>query len=63
MVTVFYFLGDRVDRVLSPVYGPLGRGKLSCLLVTLLDSESNGVRVEFPRVVCECLDVFFQRSY
>ncbi|KAL7175972.1 hypothetical protein ACSBR2_029529 [Camellia fascicularis] len=29
----FYCLGDRVDRVLSPVYNPRGRSELSCLFL------------------------------
>ena len=54
----FYFLGNRVDRALLPVVDPCSRSKLSGLLVTLLGSESDGARVELPRVVCEYLDVF-----
>ena len=54
----FYFLGNRVNRALSPVVDPHSRIKLSGLLATLLDSESDGARIELPRVVCECPDVF-----
>ncbi|KAL7184151.1 hypothetical protein ACSBR2_026329 [Camellia fascicularis] len=54
----FYFLGDRVDRVLSPVYGSHSQSKLSCLLASFLSSEYDKVRVELPRVVCEYSDVF-----
>ena len=41
----FYFLGNRVDRALSPVVDPRSRSKLSGLLITLFDSESDGARV------------------
>ncbi|KAL7218843.1 hypothetical protein ACSBR2_012005 [Camellia fascicularis] len=54
----FYFLGDRVDRVLSPVYDLRGRSELSYLLTSLLSSECDKGRVELPRVVCEYPDVF-----
>ncbi|KAL7195478.1 hypothetical protein ACSBR1_035660 [Camellia fascicularis] len=54
----FYFLGDRVDRVLSPVYDPHGRSELSCLLASFLSSECDEIRVELPMVVCEYSDVF-----
>ncbi|KAL7258339.1 hypothetical protein ACSBR1_004460 [Camellia fascicularis] len=54
----FYFLGDRVDRVLSPMYNPRGWGELSCLIASFLSSECDVGRVELPRVVCEYPDVF-----
>ncbi|XP_028108693.1 uncharacterized protein LOC114307497 [Camellia sinensis] len=54
----FYFLGDRVDWVLSSVFDPRSRNELSSLLATLLDSESVETRVELPRVVCEYPEVF-----
>ncbi|XP_028104124.1 uncharacterized protein LOC114303178 [Camellia sinensis] len=54
----FYFLGDRVYRVLSPVFDPRSRNELTDFLATLLDGESVGTRVELPRVVCEYLEVF-----
>ncbi|XP_028093882.1 uncharacterized protein LOC114293970 [Camellia sinensis] len=54
----FYFLGDQIDRVMSPVFDPRSRNELSGLLATLLDDESGGTRVELPRVVCEYPDVF-----
>ncbi|KAL7243341.1 hypothetical protein ACSBR1_015690 [Camellia fascicularis] len=54
----FYFLGNRADSVLSPTYDLSGRGELSCLFAALLGSESDEVRVELPRVVCEYPDVF-----
>ncbi|XP_028094363.1 uncharacterized protein LOC114294425 [Camellia sinensis] len=54
----FYFLGDRVDRALSPVFDPRSKSELSSLLATLLNSESVGTRVELPRVVCEYPKVF-----
>ncbi|XP_028075767.1 uncharacterized protein LOC114277998 [Camellia sinensis] len=54
----FYFLGDQVNRVLSPVFDPCSRNELNGLLATLLDSEGDGTRVELPRVVCEYPDVF-----
>ncbi|XP_028093667.1 uncharacterized protein LOC114293747 [Camellia sinensis] len=53
----FYFLGDRVDRVLSPIFDSHGRNELSGVLVTFLDDESSGTRVELPRVVYEYPDV------
>ena len=54
----FYFLGNRVDRALSPVIDPRSTSKLSGLLTTLLDTESDKARVELPRVICEYPDVF-----
>lgn len=54
----FYFLGDRVDRALSPVFDPRSKNELSYLLATLLDSESARTRVELPSVVCEYPKVF-----
>ena len=39
----FYFLGDRVDRVLSPIYNPRHRSELSCLLASFLSSECNEI--------------------
>ncbi|KAL7163503.1 hypothetical protein ACSBR2_039584 [Camellia fascicularis] len=54
----YYFMGDRVDRALLLVYDPRGWGERSLLLATLLGVENDVVRVEFPRVVCECPDVF-----
>ncbi|KAL7224376.1 hypothetical protein ACSBR1_025771 [Camellia fascicularis] len=54
----FDFLGDQVDRVLSPVYGPRRQSELSCLLTSFLNSDCDKVQVEFPRVVCEYPYVF-----
>ena len=54
----FYFLRDRANRVLWPVYDSRGRGELSCLLAAFLGSESDVARVELLRVVCEYSDVF-----
>lgn len=54
----FYFLGNRVDTVLSPIFDHRSRSKLIGLLATLFDSESNGARVELPRVVYEYPNVF-----
>ena len=56
----FYFLGDRVDRVLSPVYDPRGRSELSVLLASFLSNECDEVQIELPRVVCEYSDVFLE---
>ncbi|KAL7250165.1 hypothetical protein ACSBR1_012214 [Camellia fascicularis] len=39
----FYFLGDRVDRVLLPVYDSRSRSELNCLLATLLDSKCDEI--------------------
>ena len=41
-----------------PGVDPRSRSKLSGLLATLLDSESDGARVGLPMVVCEYSDVF-----
>ena len=55
---LFHFLGDRVCRVLSPVYDPRGRSELSCLLASCISSECDETRTELPRVVCEYSAVF-----
>lgn len=54
----FYFMGERADRVLSPMYDPHGQSELSYLLAHFLGSESDEVRVELSKVVCEYPDVF-----
>ncbi|XP_028090519.1 uncharacterized protein LOC114290763 [Camellia sinensis] len=54
----FSFLGNRIDRLLPPLYDPRSRGELSSLLVTFLDDGSGKVQDEFPRVVCEYSDAF-----
>lgn len=46
-VDCFYFLGDQVDRVLSPVYDPHGRSELSCLLTSFLSSECDEIRLNY----------------
>ncbi|KAL7253600.1 hypothetical protein ACSBR1_008020 [Camellia fascicularis] len=56
----FHFLGDRVGRVLSPVYDPRGRSELSFLLANSMSSECDEARVELPTVVCEYSDVFLE---
>ena len=54
----FHFLGDRVGRVLPPVYDPQGRSELSCLLANCMSSKCDETRTELPRVVCEYSDIF-----
>ncbi|GMP80823.1 hypothetical protein CsSME_00035786 [Camellia sinensis var. sinensis] len=54
----FYFLGDRANGGLSPLYNLRNRGKLSFFLATIIDGENNVVRGMFPKVVCEYTYVF-----
>ncbi|XP_028124704.1 uncharacterized protein LOC114321700 [Camellia sinensis] len=54
----FYFLGNRADEGLLPLYDPQSRGKLSFLLATIVDDKSNTIREIFPKVVCEYPTVF-----
>ncbi|XP_028114370.1 uncharacterized protein LOC114312332 [Camellia sinensis] len=54
----FTFLGDKYGRSLPSSYYPRGRGQFNSLLTAFLDDGSGVVRGEFPKVVCEYLDVF-----
>ncbi|KAL7249852.1 hypothetical protein ACSBR1_011934 [Camellia fascicularis] len=49
----FHFLGDRVGRVLPPVYDLRGQSELSFLLASCMSSECDETQVELSRVVRE----------
>ncbi|XP_028097061.1 uncharacterized protein LOC114296931 [Camellia sinensis] len=57
----FYFMCDRGNSSIPPLYDLKGQEELSFLFaISVADESSSTVQSEFPRVVQECPDVFLE---